>query len=225
VKLTYGDVRKLVPTLGNRFAYATWVALGVRPKDDEETSPQRAVAMGLFEWLAHLGFLTDDQAGRLVREVYPALVALATGGPFSVVVADHKYARWTGGPDGWTTIEFGDLVHNLAVDPVTLFTCNVVALAKRQRYWLTKVKEGGGEHEHHAGADRAGGEPGGQPRGPGAGDADGRRDLRDHPVRLGARDVRTAVRREGPGDAVDQLGPDDDPDGGRGAVRGEAPAG
>lgn len=109
----------------------------------------------VWEWIRHLGFVTDGQTADLLRsERIDTLArwiashwaqghgqfdrrALIT---FQLTLADHRYARWTGEPD-WHDFVYGEPVAVLPAPPVTLILCDLTALYCRALDRLERLRE------------------------------------------------------------------------------------
>lgn len=160
--VTLDDLAALLPTLGRRE-----VAAMARSVLDLRTPEQRqAVSLfdrlraGLWEFMHAVGFVTDDQARRVLTRVSPVLYKLAGDDYLEpttvlpvvrVVFAEQRWVAVTG-LDGWYDMQFDEAVPALPEPAVLLVTCDVTAMFRRQEAWLAKLGRGkDAGPEHHAG--------------------------------------------------------------------------
>jgi hypothetical protein len=148
----------------DRFAGA--MAHLVRAKPTEGLNPYRQVTLYLYEWLLHLGFVTDAQAEALLERLGVKLAAWSvvmaacrTGGrevpTFTVSVSDRRYATWSGAGQWYDLLE--RTTRDLSPTPcVTHIVCDCYALLLSKERALARLQgeapDAEAEREHRAAA-------------------------------------------------------------------------
>lgn len=100
------------------------------------------VQLGLWEWLVHLGFVSDAQRQLLHEMTKPAFEEYArlvgecfvdgklnkTSMPvFALQIADQRFAGWTG-HGYWVDLDFREESEELEAPPVTRIVCDLSAM-------------------------------------------------------------------------------------------------
>lgn len=141
------DMQRIMPILDEaEFAVLARGVLGVRTREQAESLPVAVqLRMLLWEWLVHLGFVTDGQRREIVR--LPDLAHAACGlegGPHdlpvrNLIVADHRYLGWSWCAL-WYDFVYGEELASLPEPAVTLIVCDLNALYLRSRKRLAQLR-------------------------------------------------------------------------------------
>jgi hypothetical protein len=160
--VTLDDLAAVLPTMERRdVAVLAHSVLGLKtPAQRADVSLFDRLRAGLWEFMKAVGFVTDDQARRVLARVSPVLSTLArdyysesgTVLPNArVVFAEQRWVAVTG-LDDWYDMQFDETVTALPEPAVLLVTCDVTAMHLRQEAWLAKLGRGkDAGPEHHAG--------------------------------------------------------------------------
>jgi len=159
-------MKLVLPTLReDSFDFLVRGVLGICTPQHAGAAADLALAdrlkMGLFEWVSHLGVLSEGQARYLLKEMTAGLAALAEllhdgqRPVFRLSIVEQQYALWPG-LDEWLDLRYEERLKVLPVYPVTTYTCDVTALYLRMEAWLAKLRSQNG-HQHHAPGEAAAG--------------------------------------------------------------------
>lgn len=152
--VTLGRVRRVLVTLDARqFAALHRVVLRVPADQGEDLPPGVVLAMGVYEWLLHLGFLSDAEARAVVTAALPNLEGVAAhldgdGRGADASCFDHRLtvnndhlAQWTGSEhaDGdWFDVTAEEFCRGRPAAETT-FVCHLAVLYARLRKWLERL--------------------------------------------------------------------------------------
>ncbi len=159
---------KSVVTILEPAAYDRLVKVVLRLRTPEQQDlplgGYRQLQLYAYEWLSHLGVLSDDKIRWLLGEVDTDLKVLGQTldnhfddgvtklPPFQIVVTDGRYATWT------NRTCFSDMQDECSVSEMpgpgcTHVIADMVPIFAKKQAWLVRLRRGtdASGHQHHAG--------------------------------------------------------------------------
>ena len=122
----------------------------------------------LYEWLVHLGFLSDDKIRWLMTCVgfqglqplsewlekhYDDWPCTPPTPVFTLAVTDQQYALWPG-VNRWADLQNEEFVSRLEMPGCTHIVADLFAIFHRKQLWLKRLQGGKyAGHRHYAGGD------------------------------------------------------------------------
>lgn len=147
--VTLRDMQRILSTLTpEAFSVLSRRVLGIKlPQQAQALTVKDQLQMLFWEWLSHLGFISDGQAESILK-VVPCVTAanyLTTAGStlpvFRVSIADHRFLQWTDNHGTIYDLVYDEFTDAVTAPPVTVMVCDFVALYGRAQCRLRALKE------------------------------------------------------------------------------------
>lgn len=165
--ITSSMLRKVLPTLDDlQFSVLLRTVLGIKTDEAAANLPHDVVlSAAVYEWLNHLGMLTDSQCRLVLDCATPMLKQVSTlwcDGRRSapgyakaiLVIVESRYAGCLT-TERWLDFVYEEGVDELPTEAVTSISCNTEALMQRVMGWLQQLGGQDDQHQHHAGDGRS----------------------------------------------------------------------
>lgn len=152
-RATLNELRRIMTTLDSaQFNFLVRGTLDWKMEWTTETTLQQQLVLGLAEWLAHLGCVTDGQQRVILsimakplecyaEKLEPLLTDRHPKPFFLISLADGRYATYTG-CQRWFDLQECNWIDELPEPAVSHLCCDLTALSQRQQRRLNFLRKG-----------------------------------------------------------------------------------